>query len=281
MTHRRQVVWFEFLAVDGDVADPAAVRLDEFFRLHEHAARAAAGVEHAALVGREHLDQELDDRARRIELAALLALGRGELGEEILIHPAEQVARLVLGIAEADRADQVDQLAQPLLVESRAVEVLRQHALERRVIALDRDHRLVDQLADRGLLGARLKEPPARLLRHPEDVESPVLVRVLGVGALRALGLELGVLGLERIRDVLQENQAEHDVLVLGRVHVAPQLVGRRPELLGQLSSGTVLGRLRLLEACCHLPNAISLAVIRAPLKARRFVPTKGETGMP
>jgi len=31
-----------FLAVDRDVADPAAMRLDEFLALHEHAARAAA-----------------------------------------------------------------------------------------------------------------------------------------------------------------------------------------------------------------------------------------------
>jgi hypothetical protein len=35
----------------------AAVGLDELLALHEHAARAAARVEHAALVGREHLDQ--------------------------------------------------------------------------------------------------------------------------------------------------------------------------------------------------------------------------------
>ena len=47
------------------------------------------------------------------------------------------------------------------------------------------------------------------------------------------LGLpgELGVLGLEGIRDVLEEDEAEDDVLVLRRVHVVAQRVGGRPEL--------------------------------------------------
>src|SRR5947207_9532952 len=39
------------LTVDGDVAEPASMRFDEFFRLHEHAAGTAAGVVNAALVG--------------------------------------------------------------------------------------------------------------------------------------------------------------------------------------------------------------------------------------
>ena len=58
-----------------------------------------------------------------------------------------------------------------------------------------------------------------------------VLVRVLGVGALRLLGLELGVLLLEGVGDVLEEDQAEDDVLVLGGVHAAAERVGHLPEL--------------------------------------------------
>ena len=77
----------------------------------------------------------------------------------------------------------------------------------------------------------RLQVRPARLGRHPEDVQRAVLVRVLGVGALRLLGVELGVLLLEGVGDVLEEDQAEDDVLVLGRVHVAAQRVGHLPEL--------------------------------------------------
>ncbi len=46
--------------------------------------------------------------------------------------------------AERDVADQIDELAEPLLVETGAGVVLGQHALERGVVALDRAHRVVD-----------------------------------------------------------------------------------------------------------------------------------------
>ena len=133
-------------------------------------AGAAARVVDAALVGLEHLDQQLDDAARRVELAALLALGAGELGEEVLVDAAEDVLRAALRVAEPDVADQVDELAEALLVERRAGVVLGQHALERGVVALDGDHGVVDELADGRLLGLGLEVRPARLRRHPEDV---------------------------------------------------------------------------------------------------------------
>ena len=57
---------------------------------------------------------------------------------------------------------------------------------------------------------------------------------------------------LEGVGDVLQEDQAEDDVLVLGRVHVAPQLVGRLPELLRELPPWTVVGGFCLLKPCRH-----------------------------
>jgi hypothetical protein len=34
---------------------------------------------------------------------------------------------------------------------------------------------------------------------------------------------------LESVGDVLEEDQSEHDVLVLGRVHVVAELVGSLP----------------------------------------------------
>ena len=87
------------LPVDGDVADPAAVAFDEFLGLHEHAAGAAARVVDAALVGLQHLDQHAHDRARRIELAAALALGAGEAAEEVFVDAAENVLGLVARLA--------------------------------------------------------------------------------------------------------------------------------------------------------------------------------------
>ena len=72
---------------------------------------------------------------------------------------------------------------------------------------------------------------PARLLRHPENASGAILVGVFRVGALRLLGFQFGVLGLEGVGDVLEEDQAEDDVLVLGRVHVIAQGIGGGPEL--------------------------------------------------
>ena len=57
----------------------AAVGFDEFLRLHEHAARAAAGIVDAAFVGSEHLDKEADDALRGVELAAFF-LRRWRIG---------------------------------------------------------------------------------------------------------------------------------------------------------------------------------------------------------
>lgn len=72
---------------------------------------------------------------------------------------------------------------------------------------------------------------PARFGWHPEDVLGPVLVGVFRIGALRLFGLEPGVHFLECVGDVLEEDQAEDDVLVFGRVHAAAQGIGHAPEL--------------------------------------------------
>ena len=165
--------------------------------------------------------------------------------EEVFVDAAEDVLGAVGRVAEADVADQVDELAEPLLVEAGAGVVLGQHALERRVVALDGDHRVVDELADRGLRGVGLEVRPAGLLRHPEDVGGAVFVGVFGVGALRlAAASSSACLRLEGVGDVLEEDQAEDDVLVLGRVHVVAQRVGGRPQLglEAEVGGGVVVG---------------------------------------
>ncbi len=82
-----------------------------------------------------------------------------------------------------------------------------------------------------GCLALGLEVRPAGLLRHPEDVDGAVFVRVFGVGSLLALSASsLACCLLEGVGDVLEEDQAEDDMLVLGGVHVVAQLVGGRPE---------------------------------------------------
>ena len=103
---------------------------------------------------------------------------------------------------------------------------------------LDGGHRLVDQLADGRLLGVGLEMRPARLLRHPEHVLGQILVRVLGGGGI--LGQQRRALGLEGVRDVLEEDQAERDVLVVGRLQVLAQLVGGQEQLRLEAEIGAV-----------------------------------------
>ncbi len=219
-----------FLTIDSNVADASPVVLDELFGLHEHAARPAARVVYAPIMRLQHLDHRSHDRARRVELSPALAFCTGELAEEVFIDAAEHVAALPLVGLEADAGDKVDQLAQHDGVERRAGVVLRQHAFERRVHLLDLEHRLVDQLSDTGLLGAGLEVRPARGLWHPEDVVGPVFVLVLD--AVRILFFEFGTLGHEAIGNMLEEDQAEDDVLVIGRLHIGANLV-RRLEQFG------------------------------------------------
>ena len=91
---------------------------------------------------------------------------------------------------------------------------------------------------------------PARHLRHPKDVVGQVLVAVLGIGPLRLLRLQLGVFRFEGVRDVLQENQAQHHMFVLGRVHVVAQRVGGGPKfgLETEVGGGVVV----LGSGLCH-----------------------------
>ena len=51
-------------------------------------------------------------------------------------------------------------------------------------------------------------------------------------------GEELGVVFLEGVGDVFEEDQAEDDVLVFRRVHVVAKLVGHQPELLFKADGG-------------------------------------------
>jgi len=71
---------------------------------------------------------------------------------------------------------------------------------------------------------------PAGFFWNPEYVDGPVLVGVFWVGSLGAIRLELDSMFLEGIGDVLEKDQAEHDVLILSSIHVRAQRVGGSPE---------------------------------------------------
>jgi hypothetical protein len=159
----------------------------------------------------------------------------------------EHVARLVGVVAEADLGDRAEQRAELRGLERRPRVDLRQHATELLgVVALDRVERPVDPLADVGLRGGGEQPREARLLRDPEDVLGDVLVAVLEdraplvlalgevVGVRRVAGrlLEPGAAALEGVGDVLEEEQSQDEVLVLGGLDAPAQPVGRLEQLL-------------------------------------------------
>ena len=95
----------------------------------------------------DDLDDQLDERGRREELAALLALGHRELAEEVFVDPAEGVAFDVWrnpGEGSEQRDEGV--VVEPLVG-------LRQDVPELLVLGLDGAHRVVDRLADVLALG--------------------------------------------------------------------------------------------------------------------------------
>ena len=61
--------------------------------------------------------------------------------------------------------------------------VFRQDSFQTRVVALDRDHRVIDDLADGRLFRAVLEISPTRSGRNPENVFGFVLVRIFGICA--------------------------------------------------------------------------------------------------
>jgi len=52
--------------------------------------------------------------------------------------------------------------------------------------------------------------------------------------------IEPSAVGLESIRDVLEEDQPQDDVLVFGCIHKTAQLVRRSPEFLYEAESGDI-----------------------------------------
>jgi hypothetical protein len=164
------------LPENGDVGALAAVGLDEFFRLDEHASAAARRIVDAAVVRFQHLDEHTHDTARRVELATQLPLGSGELAEEILVDPAEHVASLALATFEADAGNQVDETLHLHRFDAAAGVVAGELALEVWVVPLDSEDRVVDQRGDIGAGRLVLKVRPPRLGGHPEHALSRVLV---------------------------------------------------------------------------------------------------------
>ena len=239
-----------FLAVDAEVGAAPAVGFGEFFGLHEHATGAAAGVKDAPFVRFDHFDEQFDYGLRGVKLAALFAFAGGELAEEIFVDAAENVLGAAFLVAKSDGADEIDELAEAALIEGFAGVVLGENAFERGIVFFEGEHGFVEELADAGLLCGRLKLGPASGFGNPEDIFGGVLVAIFGIGV--GLGFEGGVALLEGVGDVFEEDEAKDDVLVVGSVHVAAELVGGLPESLLEAEVGAVFRGFRFTLGARH-----------------------------
>ena len=115
------------------------VRAHEIRRMHEHAAGAASGIEDAAMIGLDDLDDEPHDAGGRVKLAALLHLLHGEGAHEILIDLPEGVA------VDFERGQRLDQFAQNVVAD-RAV-IFGQGVGEVGIVLFDVVHRLIEGAA--------------------------------------------------------------------------------------------------------------------------------------
>lgn len=272
--HRRQPPGggIAFLPEDHDVADGAAVLLDEALRLDEEAAGAHRRIIDASLIGLDHFHDEADDGLGREVLAALFPLRQGELAEEILVNVAEDVLRVEVRVLERDGGDEVDEPREVRRIDLELGVVLVEDVLELRVLLLYRLQRVVDELAGGGdlvgrgfpilhrdfrpgrELGGVLQGLPPRQRRNPEDVLLYIIVTLLQLGGdgflvfgkgavvrraqvevaltIAELFLDLRLPLGEGVRDVFEEDQTEDGVFIYSGVQIGPELVGGGPEFL-------------------------------------------------
>ena len=176
-------------------------------------------------------DDQPDQRGRREELAALLALGHGELAEEVLVDPAERVA-LDVG---RDRGHELQDLDQGPGLEAGIG--ARQDAPQILVLLLDQAHRLVERAAQVLALGQAQQMREARLLGHVDHAQGLIvmlgdLLTPAADAALEPL-LCLGEAGI----GIAQEQQPEDRLAILRGLElgIRPQLIRRVPQTFFEL----------------------------------------------
>ena len=108
--------------------------------LDEHAARATGGVEDGTVVRLDDIDDGLDQRGGREELAVVVRFLDGELGEEVFVDAAKDITGGPLDLRAVEEAHQV--------FEHFGLEdaiVLGQHAVQWFELGLYSSHGLGDQ----------------------------------------------------------------------------------------------------------------------------------------
>jgi hypothetical protein len=221
-----------FLTVEGDLVHRApAAFFDEVTGLHEHPGGPAGKIGDDAVIRLDDVDDELDKRGRREELAIVLSTLKGEFHQEILVDPAEDIAgRLAQRFAVESAQHGFEQVVVEFLV------ILRQLAGERFEVLLDGIHRS-DQRGAEITAGGKPQQfiVAGDFRQHQRPAANEV-----GLGDGQAFGeLAAGFFpgdplqhGVVAVGGVAQKNDAEdrHAILAGSEFRIGPELVGGLPE---------------------------------------------------
>lgn len=131
-------------------------------------------------------------------------------------------------VAQANSGNKVDDAAETLLVQVGPGIFLGQDTFERGVVPLNGDHGAIQQLANNRVFGPALQVGPPGLRRHPKDVFGGVFVPILGIGTF--ILHQRGVLFIESVGDIFEENEAQDDMFILCGIQVASEFIRSRPE---------------------------------------------------
>ena len=190
-------------------------------------------IEDDAVVGLDDVDDGLHERGRREELAVVVRLLDGELGEKVFVDAAEDIAGGLLDLLAVEEAHQV---FEHLGLEDAVV--LGQHALQRLESGLDGGHGLGDKLGQVAAAGGGLLHDPvvAGVLRQPERTAPEIVGRLhlaLGHLAGRLIFLDLVVGRLKAIGGVTEKDHAQdrHEVVAGGELRVGAEVVRGFPEV--------------------------------------------------
>lgn len=240
------------LPIEAQVPHVPLVLVQVLPRQDQHPARARARVVDVhPLVRRGDAHHHPDHRARRIELATLLSRPIGEVADQVLVRGPEQVRVLEVLVAQPVLREMVDEVPQVLVRDLRLAHLprevdVREHAVEARVLRLQRAQRLVQRVAD-VVVGLVAQVGPARLLGHVERVGIEARVQRALLCLRPALALvdvlldQLLVAGLEHVGAPLEEQHPEDVFLELRGIHLASEDVGRLEEVpfeLGEREPG-------------------------------------------
>ena len=224
------------------------VTFNEFVRLHEHAAGAAARVIDDPLVRLDELGDKLNDAGGRVELAVLLRAADGERLQEVLIHAPDKVF-LVIALL-ADLGDLIyERLNGALGCAERGEQAQRQSALKRGVCFLRLTHGIVDDGGDRVVARMVNKVGPPCEFGQIEHVDRVVERRLLEERRDVAVLLdELLAAIIKLVAGELQEYEADDSVAVLLHAADASKRDAAVPQHLLERKLGIVL----LAAFACH-----------------------------